>query len=334
MIGARVPARARARCPSRRRRACGDPSSPTRSGTNWSATRLAACARRPRPALPRPPSRRAVALEELGARSGRRASSSRWITAWASIITPRSSWYSSPSSTWSVVAASRSRLRTFCDFAYVQAQISPSRTTYQSGIRCGQPRGRWSRRSRRAARRGTPRPPRRSSRSDRAGRALGFQPRRIARRASRPAARLAWSGSRRPPIASAASRTAARASSGSSTTASPASLSTSRTSQSTPAKPSSTITAPSSSSATTVRSSRAQRARSGEIQTRARREAGTSPVRGQPSTSAAGSTSGRGSNRSSVTVADLIRSSRKWRTLSRAGSKLATYQPSRPLISA
>ena len=84
----------------------------------------------------------------------------------------------------------------------------------------------------------------------------------------------------------------------------------------------------------TVRSSRAQRARSGEIHTRARREAGTSPVRGQPSTSAAGSTSGRGSNVSSVTVADLIRSSRKWRTSPRDGSKLATYQPSRPLISA
>ena len=60
--------------------------------------------------------------------------------------------------------------------------------------------------------------------------------------------------------------------------------------------------------------------------TGARREAGTSPVRGQPSTSAAGSTSGRGSNRSSVTLADLIRSSRKWRTLSREGSKLARYQ--------
>ena len=38
--------------------------------------------------------------------------------------------------------------------------------------------------------------------------------------------------------------------------------------------------------------------------------------------------------RSSVTVADLIRSSRKWRTSSREGSKVATYQPSRPLISA
>ncbi len=49
--------------------------------------------------------------------------------------------------------------------------------------------------------------------------------------------------------------------------------------------------------AITVRSSRAQRARSGEIQTRARREAGTSPVRGQPSTSAAGSMSGRGLER-------------------------------------
>ena len=58
------------------------------------------------------------------------------------------------------------------------------------------------------------------------------------------------------------------------------------------------------------------------------------PDGGQPSTSAAGSTSGRGSKLSSLTVADLIRSRRKCRTLSREGSKLATYQPSRPLISA
>ena len=100
------------------------------------------------------------------------------------------------------------------------------------------------------------------------------------------------------------------------------------------AKPSSTTTAPSSRSPVTVRSSRAHRARSGEIHTRARRDAGTSPVRGQPSTSAAGSTSGRGSNASSVTAADLKRSSRKWRTSSREGSNVATYQPSRPLISA
>ncbi len=99
------------------------------------------------------------------------------------------------------------------------------------------------------------------------------------------------------PIASAARRTASRASAGSSTTASPASFKVSRTSQSTPANPSSTITAPSESSATTERSSRAQRARSGEIQTRARLEAGTSPVRGHPPASAAGSTSERGSTR-------------------------------------
>ena len=54
----------------------------------------------------------------------------------------------------------------------------------------------------------------------------------------------------------------------------------------------------------TVRSSRAQRARSGEIQTRARRDVGTSPVRGQPSTSAAGSTSGRGSK---LSIGDVRR---------------------------
>ena len=44
-----------------------------------------------------------------------------------------------------------------------------------------------------------------------------------------------------------------------------------------------------------TRRSRSQRARSGEIQTRATREAGTAPVRGQPSRSAVGSTSARGS---------------------------------------
>ena len=54
-------------------------------------------------------------------------------------ITPRSSSYASPASTCSVARGSRSRLRTFCDFAYVHAHSSPSRTTYQSGIRCGQP---------------------------------------------------------------------------------------------------------------------------------------------------------------------------------------------------
>ncbi len=92
--------------------------------------------------------------------------------------------------------------------------------------------------------------------------------------------------------------------------------------------------APSARSATTGRSSRTQRARSGEIQTRARREASTSPVRSQPSISAAGSTSGRGVKRSSVGVACLMRSRRKWRTSSRSGSYVATYQASRPFISA
>ena len=72
-----------------------------------------------------------------------------------------------------------------------------------------------------------------------------------------------------------------------------------RTSQSVPANGSSTTTAPSASSSATVRSSRAQRARSGENHTRAMRDAGTSPVRGQPSTSPSASISGRGSNVSS-----------------------------------
>ena len=62
-------------------------------------------------------------------------SRSRCSSQWALIITPRSSWYAWPSSTWSVARSSRSRLRTFCDFAYVHPHSSPSRTTYHSGIR-------------------------------------------------------------------------------------------------------------------------------------------------------------------------------------------------------
>src|SRR4051812_41177132 len=54
-------------------------------------------------------------------------------------ITPRSSWYSVPASTCTVARGSRSRFLTFCDEAYVQAHSSPSRTTYQSGIKCGNP---------------------------------------------------------------------------------------------------------------------------------------------------------------------------------------------------
>ena len=57
-------------------------------------------------------------------------------------MTPRSSWYSLPASTCSVARGSRSRLRTFWDFANVHAHSSPSRTTYQSGMRCGKPSGR------------------------------------------------------------------------------------------------------------------------------------------------------------------------------------------------
>src|SRR4051794_34555709 len=54
-------------------------------------------------------------------------------------ITPRSSWYSVPASTWIVARGSRSRFLTFCDEAYVHDHSSPLRTTYQSGMRCGQP---------------------------------------------------------------------------------------------------------------------------------------------------------------------------------------------------
>src|SRR4051794_31127443 len=88
------------------------------------------------------------------------------------------------------------------------------------------------------------------------------------------------------------------------------------------------MTEPSASSSTTRRSSRAQRARSGEIHTRAARDVSTSPVRGHPRTS--GSIPGRGSKRSSSTVADLIRSSRYERGASRSTSNECTYQPSCP----
>ena len=205
----------------------------------------------------------------------------------------------SPASTCHVTRGSRSRFRTFCDLAYVHAHGSPSRTTYQSGIRCGQPSRPTVARitvrcsSRKAAssasvmriwsRRLTPRATRREVRGGLAHAPRG-RPRAPARRRRRPPSRPRARARRR-------RRSSARRS---------------------PRRP--------SSSSTTVRSSRAQRARSGEIHRRARREAGTSPVRGQPSTSAAGSTSGRGSKRSSVTVAALMRSRRKWRTASFAGS--------------
>src|SRR5436190_4749539 len=54
-------------------------------------------------------------------------------------MTPRSSWYSLPASTCSVARGSRSRLRTFCDFANVQDHSSSSRTTNQRGMRCAKP---------------------------------------------------------------------------------------------------------------------------------------------------------------------------------------------------
>jgi hypothetical protein len=70
------------------------------------------------------------------------SSMSRWTVTCVSNMTPRSRWYSSrPASICSVARGSRSRLRTFWDLAYVHAQIRPSRTTYQSGMRCGKPRG-------------------------------------------------------------------------------------------------------------------------------------------------------------------------------------------------
>src|SRR3954467_4412380 len=65
-------------------------------------------------------------------RSGSRSTSTSH-----SNITPRSSWYWTPSSTWSVACGSRSRFFAFCDFANVHP-ISPSPSgTYQSGTRWG-----------------------------------------------------------------------------------------------------------------------------------------------------------------------------------------------------
>src|SRR3954449_12628975 len=72
-------------------------------------------------------------------------SRSRWTTTSHSSITPRSASYDAPVSTWRVARASRSRLRTFWDLANVHAhtcEAPPSpvaRTTYHSGMRCGQP---------------------------------------------------------------------------------------------------------------------------------------------------------------------------------------------------
>ena len=48
--------------------------------------------------------------------------------------------YASSQKVRNLARGSRSRFRTFWDLAYVHAQTSPSRTTYHSGIRCGQPR--------------------------------------------------------------------------------------------------------------------------------------------------------------------------------------------------
>src|SRR5215211_2681466 len=56
-------------------------------------------------------------------------------------MTPRSSWYCTPSSRPRVARGSRSRLRAFWDFAYVQLRSSPPSATNQSATRCGSPRG-------------------------------------------------------------------------------------------------------------------------------------------------------------------------------------------------
>src|SRR5664279_1729293 len=200
--------------------------------------------------------------------------------------------YCSPDSTCSVARGSRSMLRTFCEAPYVHDQMrgpgSPAecpRSTYHSGIRCGQPL--WPIVAHVTVRSSARKPATSAAVilicSLRLMRGAYCQAGwSLARRSfGRRRAGLPWASVRR----LTASRTASRASLGSSTAASPASLRISRTSQSTPAKLSSTTTAPSLRSSTTRRASRAQRARSGETHTRALRDACTSPVRSQPSVS-------------------------------------------------
>ena len=57
-------------------------------------------------------------------------SGSSMISAVPTSSTPRSSSYVVPSSTMQVMVGLRSRLRTFCDFAFVSNAIAPSRNPY------------------------------------------------------------------------------------------------------------------------------------------------------------------------------------------------------------
>ena len=113
---------------SRCRRACGGPRS--RCGSveaDRDPLRRLGLERRRGIALDRVDPLR-VADRSSSAPNSATAVGSRISSASASIWTPRSSVYSVPASISSVARGSRSRLRTFCDFAKVQTQISPSRT--------------------------------------------------------------------------------------------------------------------------------------------------------------------------------------------------------------
>ena len=233
-------------------------------------------------------------------------SRSRWIVASHSSITPRSSWYSSPG--LDLQRAARVALEVL-DLLGLRVGPAHERrrrgTTYQSGIRCGQPRGP-------SVAQVTTRSSSRNARTSSS--VIWIWSRRLTR-----AEAIGISARARPRWRRrcAASRTASRASSGSSTAASPASLRTSRTSQSAPANGSSTMTAPSASSCDDACAPRAPsgRARARSTRARARRRdlAGARPaldVGGWVDLGPRLEASRRAPRRR------LMRSRRKWRTSS------------------
>ncbi len=182
----------------------------------------------------------------------------------------------SPASTCSVQRESRSRLRIFWDFAYVQAQHSPSRIDVPERHQVRPAVAADGRAGQRALLveegAATSSAAHRDLRRGGSRRAGDAGPRR--RRARPRGRRRARARRRRRPPSS-----------------------TSRTRNSMPLKVISTMIRPSGSSARTVRCSRAQRACSAEISTRATREPPTVPVRGQPSMSAIGFRPSRRSKR-------------------------------------
>ena len=225
----------------------------------------------------------------------------------------------SPSSTWRVARGSRSRLRTFCDLAYVHAQSSPSRTHVpeRHQVRPAA-RRRWWRRSR---------PLLREERRDLLG-VIAIWSRRLIGRGHRRATAtgdraLGGRADGRPRVLGLEHDGVAG-------------LLEHLADQPVDARRSRARRSPRRRRARRPRC--APRAPSGRARARSRRAPVATPA---PRRSAASRRRRRPGRRRRAartarrsTVADLIRSRRKWRTSSRAGSKLATYQPSRPLISA